>query len=438
MMIKTTDKANELKNKIGVEKNINDQIKEKLGIDISQWHFDSDFMAFVTDEHSNKTVKEAADEIFEAPRLYQAPLKASYHFLKQNGLPEIVLLDLSSENDLRAAAQAIVAIDKKAHIVIIGRENEIELYRDLIEIGVADYLVKPLTSHETQRVINRIMDAKNAAQEDADSDLYEQILVMGTRGGVGASTVATNLAWILSEELNNQTCLIDMDVHYGTAALLLDLQPCAGLRDALRKPERLDKLLLSSAAAKMTKKLSVLAMEENPNSELRIDPSAASLMCNFIEEDNRFGIVDLPRTAIALFEPMMKKASHLILVSDLSLAGIRDTVRLKKLAKKINPKMQIHIAINRHQDTHCHVQYKDFERGIGDKISFLIPDDPKSMAKSANAGVAIAKLEKKAKSSEAIREIARSFSTRSSHKQKSGWLNKILKNVKKQDKGGQE
>lgn len=437
MKMETQKEMKDIKSQAGTNDSVQKQIKDKFGIDIDQWQFDADFMGFVTDEHSLNMVKDATSDLFKGAKLYQAPLKAVYHFLKQNGLPDIVLLDLSAENDLRAAAQALTAIDKKAHLVVIGRENEIELYRDLMEIGVADYLVKPVTAHETQRVINRIMDAKQAALMDEDQDLYEQILVMGCRGGVGTSTVATNLAWILSEELNNQTCLFDLDVHFGTAALLLDLQPCAGLRDALKKPERLDKLLLSSSASKMTKKLSVLALEESPNSELRVDPSAANMICNFLEEDNRFAVIDLPRTAIHLFEPMMKKASHLLLVSDLSLAGIRDTVRLKKLAKQHNPKMHVEIIINRHMDNHCHVQYKDFERGIGGKISYLIPDDPKAMAKSANAGVAIAKLDKRAKSAEAIRQIARGFSSAAKSKQKTGWLNKILKNVNKQDKGGQ-
>ena len=413
-------------------KQVKQKPRKEAAVKSQNWAYDDEFMGFVSDTHTLNTIKEASTHFFEAPKLNQTNLKQAYLYLKEKGMPEIALLDLSNEDDIRAAAQALMALSKNTQLILIGRENEVNLYRDLIELGVADYLVKPVTAHETQRAINRIMDMKK--QQDDEADLYEQILVMGCRGGVGASTLAANLAWVLAEEMNERTQLVDFDVHFGTAALMLDLQPCGGLRDALRKPDRLDQLLLSSTTAKVTKKLCVLALEESPNSELRIDPAAARFVCNYMEEGNRFGIIDLPRGAVHLYEEMMKKSNYLLLVSDLSLASIRDCVRLKKLARQINPKLKVSFVVNRVQDIHCQLAQKDFERGVNDKISFEIPDDPKSVAKAANAGAAISKLDKKAKSAEAIRAIARHFSAGKKVDQQ-GWLKKLLGAKKTSESG---
>src|SRR5205809_6693557 len=68
--------------------------------------------------------------------------------------------------------------------------------------------------------------------------------VIGVRGGVGASTIATSLAWLLGEKARRTTALLDLDVHFGTGALALDLEPGRGLTDAVESASRVDGLFL--------------------------------------------------------------------------------------------------------------------------------------------------------------------------------------------------
>lgn len=397
--------------------------------------FDANIMAFVNDKHTHGIVEEVIPKIWRENSINLAGFEKTYDFLEKHSFSDICVVDLSDQDDIRDCVDRIMAIDQKEKtVVVIGLENEVSLYRDLMEMGVADYLVKPVTAHEIQKCLNHIVDQKKAKEEEAEANAHEQLVVIGTKGGVGASTVAVNMAWIMSEELNHYVQLIDLDIHYGTAALMLDIQPCGGLRDALKRPDRLDNLLLSSATAKVTKKLSVLATEESPNNEIRIDPASMTIMSDFAKEKNRFSIIDLPRTSVHLYDALLRKTEHVLIVSDLSLVSIRDAVRLKKTIKQINPKTKLHFVVNRHQDLHSQVKEKDFERGVDDKIAFIIPDDPKAVGKAANAGCAISKLDNAAKSAKAIKEMCQTFATKQ-HEVSSNWIKKLLssKNTKQEE-----
>src|SRR3546814_1972017 len=102
------------------------------------------------------------------------------------------------------------------------------------------------------------------------SDLKARIAVIGSRGGVGSSTFAVNLAWILAEERKYKTTLIDLDLEFGTIALSLDLEPTRGLREALENPARVDGLFISSATAKLTENLRSEAHKSALQSLMRI------------------------------------------------------------------------------------------------------------------------------------------------------------------------
>lgn len=406
---------------------MNNKSKKSNKTDIKSIKFHADFMAFANDGHTQNILEEAARKIWKDCPIAEADYPVAQEFLNKKGFPNLLLIDLSDEIDLVGTAEKIVEQAGPNNMVIaIGSENEVSLYRELLEVGLTEYLVKPVTAHEAHRAIHRALDKKHQAEKSEEEKKHEQIVFIGTRGGVGVSTLCVNTAWTLAEEMNHDTALIDLDPHFGTTALALDLQPCSGLRDALKRPERLDDLLLSSAMADVTKKLSVLAMEENPNGEIRIDPLAASFISETTKAQKHYTIVDLPRTSVQLYDSLFAKTEHLVIVSDLSLSGIRDCVRLKKIAHKINPKMAIHYVVNRAQDTNAQISQKDFERGIGEKVEVFIPDDPKAIGKAANAGCAVAKIDSHAKSVVAIKKFCESFSVAKAGSG-SGWIAKLLK-----------
>src|SRR5262249_56873075 len=100
------------------------------------------------------------------------------------------------------------------------------------------------------------------------------MVFIGSGGGVGATTMAVSCAWLLASERHERTALVDLDLHFGTAALKLDLDPGGGLCEALEQPSRIDSLFIERAMIKVTDNLRVLAAEHSATQHLTVDAGA--------------------------------------------------------------------------------------------------------------------------------------------------------------------
>ncbi|KAL8808427.1 MAG: hypothetical protein Q9200_004283, partial [Gallowayella weberi] len=160
-----------------------------------------------------------------------------------------------------------------------------KLKRDLREtIQKKRLLDKNLTTLEDQiyRFESTYLEETSAAAREEVEGQVEaavdrphcSVAVIGTRGGVGASTMATSLAWLMSDKQGRSTALLDLDVHFGTGALALDLEPGRGLTDAIENPSRIDGLFIERAMVKASEKLAVLSAEAPINSPLLTDGAA--------------------------------------------------------------------------------------------------------------------------------------------------------------------
>jgi pilus assembly protein CpaE len=161
-------------------------------------------------------------------------------------------------------------------VIAAGQVNDVRLYRDLVASGIHDYLLKPLNPDALRDAFAQAQTALNApkqAESSADRP-HCAVAVIGTRGGAGASTVATSLAWLMGEKQGRTTALLDLDVHFGTGALALDLEPGRGLTDAIEHPSRIDGLFIERAMVRASDRLSVLSAEAPIHSPIMTDGAA--------------------------------------------------------------------------------------------------------------------------------------------------------------------
>jgi pilus assembly protein CpaE len=342
-----------------------------------------EFIAFVHDPGDGAVIQKVVDKNWPSALVTAGGIAEATAHLRKNQHPQALLVDFSQSQDPEGDARALRELAPTTTLIGAGAINDVSLFRRLLAAGIADYLIKPLTEEMVQQAI--ISAAHFSAGEEKKTGMAELVVMIGSRGGVGASAIAVNTAWILAEEHKFSTALVDLDVHYGSSALALDIEPSPGLREALKNPSRIDSLFVTSALVKATDRLYVMGSEESLDEEIHPDPAAISLMLGEMRGRFQYVVVDLPKSALKLQEAILGEANKIILVSDLSLAGIRDCVRLLNKIRNTAKGVELKLVLNRVPEKTLGIAPKDFERGTDHAIDLQIAEDGK-IAIASNAG----------------------------------------------------
>lgn len=349
------------------------------------------FRAFVRDEETRKVVDQVVAELMiPNAAVHWGGVPEAVRLLGEQRSPRLLLIDISGiDLPLSAMSELAEVCEPGVTVIAIGDRNDVGLFRDLVNSGVSDYLVKPLPPLLLQKSLLRVLE--NAAQRGTSSRTGRLIAVTGSRGGVGATLVATNIAWIIAHRRRRRVALVDLDFQYGTVALSLDLEPCHGLGEALEQPGRIDSLILERLMVQQSDTLHVLSGEEALAEPVIPDAAALDLLVKELRNRFHYVVVDLPRVVSPATQHVLAQAGNLVLVTDLSLAGMRDTLRQIAMMSPLNAACQITVCANRcgeYRD--AEIGRKEFEAGIGRAIDFLVPFDGRSVAAAINMGRPVA------------------------------------------------
>jgi pilus assembly protein CpaE len=309
-------------------------------------------------------------------------LDAALRRVRSGLAPRILLVDLSESTAPIAevsAARAVGGADLK--LVALGTVNDVALFRDLISAGINDYLVKP----STREALASVLEKRSAPGATPDG-LGQVIVFIGSRGGVGATTSAVSCAWLLASERSDRVALVDLDLHFGTVALKLDLDPGGGLCEALEQPSRIDSLFIERAMIKMTDTLRVLAAEASATQHLAIDAGAIDMLLHELRRKFTRVVVDLPRGAGPMQRVVLASASHVVVFCERSLAGLRDTIRLQTLVREQASQARLWLVEAGATGERALIGKSEFEKGIGKALDTSLPYDPKSAGAAANSG----------------------------------------------------
>ncbi len=232
--------------------------------------------------------------------------------------------------------------------------------------------------------------------------------------------MALSLSWLLSQEHKKPTALIDLDLHFGNLALSLDLEPGRGLRQALEHPERTDGLLLASAMVKGEERLPILAAEESLEEQLRFEPEGAMAVLDALAQDYDYLVVDLPRTLDAAARHVLTVADAVIVVTDLSLAALRDAFRISGLVRTLGGPTPMIVANQVGALHRGEIGRAEFERGLGTSLDFMVPFDAKAARAMAVGGKALPAVDSTGKAATEMRRLAARIAG-TDVKAKAGW-----------------
>ena len=241
--------------------------------------------------------------------------------------PDLVVID----TNLRGPAM-MASLDRLMHaagaetkVIILGAVNDVTLLRELAQRGVDEYLMWPVTPEAV---------AGSACAMFAGADKARVIAVVGARGGIGASTIAHNLAWSIAERQRARTTLVDLDLPFGAAAFNFKLEPKQSLGDVLDAGEAVNDLVLEQIAIPRTERLSILPAPANPRRAADLQADTAQALVAAARRLSSYVVLDLPH----LWEPWVKEAligaDEIVLVSCPDIASLRNTDNIAKRLKE--------------------------------------------------------------------------------------------------------
>lgn len=308
---------------------------------------------------------------------------------------DLLIVDVTGASDPIADAAALkTALPGGCLVVGIGNVNDVAMYRELLAVGFNDYLALPFAEGAVTRAVERAIDARDrsgvapAPAHPAQKDAKPRTLsVIGARGGVGATTTAISVASMLGTRLAEEILLIDFDLHYGSLMLALDLEAIDALREALDQPDRIDALFIQQVAQKKSDYLYAMGAEEPPTSGFQARPHAAHDFLRSVHRRFRWVVVDVPRGDPALQRQLIEASTDILIVTDLSLPGVRDAMRLQQIVHDVAPQARLLVATGGPIDARrSAVKIADVERTLKRRVDCKLPNDPTSTLTAVNFG----------------------------------------------------
>lgn len=343
--------------------------------------------AYVLDDETRRIVEHVVGDLMVPhTSIRRGGVTDAIAELGRHRSPRILIVDVSTTDlPLSQVNELAEVCEPGTAVIVIGDRNDVGLFRDLMSQGISDYLVKPITPALLQRSV--LSAGEGGAMPRHTTRLGRIVTVTGARGGVGATLVATSCAWAIANRKRRRVALLDLDLQFGSVALHLDLDPSHGLREALENPARIDGLYLERIMTPHSDTLQVFSAEESLREAVYLDREALSLLLSELRSRFHFVVVDLPRQVSAATQELLKLTTDLVLVSDLSLAGMRDSSRIVQLVPEANAACQITLVLNRVGEyRQPGMTPSDFAKGVGRPADHQVPFDPKAVVGALNDG----------------------------------------------------
>ncbi len=318
--------------------------------------------------------------------------------------PNLLVVEtrLSGKEALEALDRLAEVCDPATKVVVVGRVNDVELYRELMKRGASEYLVGPLNTLHLIEVISGLYTDPDA------SPIGRVVAFVGARGGAGASTLAHNVGWCVAEHLRINTTIIDFDVHFGTTSLDFNVETGQGVVDALSAPERLDDVLLDRLLIKHGERLSLFTTPSSLEREMDASHDAYETVVDVVRATSPCVILDLPHGWHRWTKATLVAADEIVIVGTPDLASLRNAKNLIDAVKQARPNDTApRLVLNQvGQPKRPEIPTKDFAETMGFEPAAVVPFDPALFGGAANNGQMLVEVQAKAPASDAVRRLA--------------------------------
>lgn len=355
---------------------------------------------------------------------------AAVEAYRNSPTPNVIILESENraEDMLAGLDQLAEVCDAGTRVVVIGRINDVSLYRELTRRGVSDYLIAPVGTIDVVRGICRLFSAPDA------KPVGRIIAVVGAKGGVGASTVAHNVAWSIARDFALDSVVTDLDLAFGTAGLDYNQDPPQGVADAVFSPDRIDTGFVDRLLSKCTEHLSLLAAPATLDRVYDFGADAFDAILDALRGSIPCVVLDVPHQWSGWTKRLLVSADDILVVAGPDLANLRNAKNMVDMLRAARP--------NDRRPYYClnqvgvpkrpEITPADFAKALEDPPLVVIPFEPQLFGTAANNGQMIAEVSANHKTAEMFLQLAQILTGRAEAKNARGGLlrpllNKLMK-----------
>jgi pilus assembly protein CpaE len=324
--------------------------------------------------------------------------------------PNVVVLEAPASRDalLGQLEELAEYCDAGTKVVVLGKLNDIVLYRQLIARGVSEYLVAPFGVVDFIQAISQLFSVPGA------KPLGRVIAVVGAKGGVGASAIAHNLAWSLASVTEMATIIADLDLAFGTAGLDYNQDPPQGVAEAVFAPDRVDATLVERLLSKCGEKLNLLAAPATLDRVLDFSEASFDSLLDAMRASTPWIVLDVPHVWSAWARRILVSADEVIVVASPDLANLRNTKNLIDNVKgaRLNDAPSRLVLNGVGMLKRPEIAPADFAKAVETDPTAIIPHDAKLFGAAANNGQMIAEIEPNGKTAQIFIDLASTLAGR--------------------------
>jgi pilus assembly protein CpaE len=347
-------------------------------------------------------------------KIQMGGVAAAVEAYRSSPTPNVIMLESQNHPDeiLHGLDQLAEVCDSGTRVIVVGRVNDVTLYRDLTKRGVSEYLIAPVGTIDVVRAICGLFSSPDA------KPVGRIIAVVGAKGGVGSSTVAHNVGWAIARDLNLDSVVTDLDLAFGTAGLDYNQDPPQGIADAVFSPDRVDSAFVDRLLSKCTDHLSLLAAPATLERVYDFGADAFDSILDSLRGTIPCVVLDVPHMWSGWTKRLLVGADDILVVAGPDLANLRNAKNMVDLLRAARP--------NDHRPYYClnqvgvpkrpEITPGDFAKALEDQPLAIIPFEPQIFGTAANNGQMIAEVSKGHKTAEMFRQLAQILTGRAEAK----------------------
>ncbi|MCH8949230.1 MAG: P-loop NTPase [Chloroflexi bacterium] len=333
------------------------------------------------------------------------------------------------------AARAIQTIEMlgsaapDAAIIVTSSLTDASSVRRAMLAGARDYLTKPLKPEDVTRAVYAILEHEERKRRNADGELTVPaprgtiITIFGAKGGIGKTTIATNLATSLVRMTGANVTLVDMDTRFGDVAIMMDVAVESSIADLGRRIDELDRDTIKEVLVSHHTGVSVLPAPLHPTEWRALTPDHIERIVNLLAQGHDYVVIDTPGTFNEIIAVTLELADIILLITSMDLTSIKDTALALEMLRAANiSEDKVKLIIN-HSTSSNTLREEDVERVLEYNVTWRIPHDY-NVVNSNQLGIPIVIAKPYARVSRAITDMAHALS--GTPKERKGFLERFL------------